>query len=794
MLTEGGRALVMDFGLAKPGDSRAGPTAPDPALASLSSPSFDALSAELTHAGSVVGTPAYMAPEQFLALPTDARADQFSFCVALWEGLFGERPFTGDSPTALALHIMRGKLRPPPRGARVPKWLRRAVTRGLSPEPGQRHASMHALLAELSRGQARAHRRRVLLGLAILTAVATLAFVLVRVAHQRRVDHCDDLAAALPWATDAADRVRAALIASGASFAVTTADRVIPGLDAWADRWRTVRRDTCRASDIDRTLDASQRASADECLAEHRDRFVALVDALARADAPVVRRAVGATTRLADPARCGRPHDLSLRPAIPDGAHAGVADVRQQLASVTTLDLTGQYPAALDLARAALTRAEALAWPPLIAEARARVGLMQTRVGEFAAAEQSLADAYVAAGTAGASEVIADAALDLVDAAREQAHRGEALAWGKAATVALAAIGAGDDDLRTAHLAARLALVHKDAGAYPEARAANLRALAVRERLLGPDHPDVAGLLNNLANVEQAVGDYAAAEPLLRRALDINTRAFGPDHPDVAVNLGNLALVRHEQDDAVQARELHTRALKIAEAALGPDHPNVAAMLANLATTELALGHDEPARALYVRALAIEEKVYGPDHPEVAMSLTNLATLDGLLGDFEAARARLERAIIIFEASLGPGHPDLAITLVNLGELLLVQGDPAGAGRVYARALALLETSLGPNHESTARAVLGLADVAVTEGRPADALELAARAEQIGATLASPEVTRRARFARVEALWLAGQRPHAHALAVALRAELQADDDPRKLAEVDEWLQAHSSP
>jgi tetratricopeptide (TPR) repeat protein/tRNA A-37 threonylcarbamoyl transferase component Bud32 len=718
MLTADGRALVMDFGLAKPEDQR--PTASTVAvqIPTTSATSFDALAADLTRVGSVVGTPAYMAPEQFLALHIDARADQFAFCVALWEALFGERPFAGDSPTALCLGIMRGKLRPTPREVRVPAWLRRAVVRGLASEPGQRWPGMPALLAELARGQARSRRRRTLAVLAALASLAALAALAMRVDHQGRVRACDDLAAALPWDRDVEDRVRAAILATGASFATTTAERVPPGLAAWAERWRVVRRATCEHADVDRTWDPGLRARADECLAEHQARFTALVDALAAADASLAQQAVGAVVRLPAPDRCGQPHDLSLRPAVPDGVHTDVAAVRRQLARVATLDVTAQYVPAASLADEALARAIALDWPPLIAEARYHVGVLQMRAGEFKNSEDSLTAAYVTAGTAGAGEVTADAAIQLVAVARERAHHGEALAWGKAATVALAALGGGADDLRTAALAGTVAIVHKNAGNYAEARADNLRTLALRERLLGPDHPDVAYVLNNLANLEQTVGDFAAARPLLERAVQINTRAFGPDHPDVALSLGNLALVHYEQNDGAGARALHERALAIAEPALGPDHPTVAAMLANLATTHLALGEREPARDLYTRALAIEERVYGPDHPEVAASLTNLATIDGLLGDHPTARARHARALAIFERSLGQDHPDLSVPLVNLGETLLEQHDPAGAGRMFTRARTISEEALGPNHEFVARAVLGLADVAVAEARP----------------------------------------------------------------------------
>ena len=132
--------------------------------------------------------------------------------------------------------------------------------------------------------------------------------------------------------------------------------------------------------------------------------------------------------------------------------------------------------------------------------------------------------------------------------------------------------------------------------------------------------------------------DYTAARPLYERALKIREKALGPDHPDVATSLNNLAVLLHVQGDYTAARPLYERALKIKEQALGPDHPDLALSLNNLAAllkvqgdyTALLFkvrGYDyAAARALYERALKIREKALGPDHPLVATSLNNLAS------------------------------------------------------------------------------------------------------------------------------------------------------------------------
>jgi tetratricopeptide (TPR) repeat protein len=99
------------------------------------------------------------------------------------------------------------------------------------------------------------------------------------------------------------------------------------------------------------------------------------------------------------------------------------------------------------------------------------------------------------------------------------------------------------------------------------------RALAIREKALGPDHPDVASSLNNLGNVYLRQGHYAESEPLHMRALAIREKALGPDHPDVAYCLNGLALTFRDQGRYQEAEGLLSQALSTREAALGSDHP-----------------------------------------------------------------------------------------------------------------------------------------------------------------------------------------------------------------------------
>ena len=206
-------------------------------------------------------------------------------------------------------------------------------------------------------------------------------------------------------------------------------------------------------------------------------------------------------------------------------------------------------------------------------------------------------------------------------------------------------------------------------GNYAAAEPLYRRALAIYEKALGPDHPDVATSLNNLAGLLHDQGNYAAAEPLYRRALAIDEKALGPDHPGVAIDLNNLALLLKTQGNYAAAEPLYRRALAIKEKALGPDHPGVATSLNNLASLLHDQGNYAAAEPLYRRALAIREKALGPDHPDVATSLNNLALLLQKKGNYAAAEPLCRRALAIYEKALGTNHPDTITIRNNLNSL-----------------------------------------------------------------------------------------------------------------------------
>ena len=166
-----GQVKVLDFGIARAVEDLASgaPTLPQK-LEALGPSTLRVLEAQLTKTSMFLGTPAYMAPEQLLRKATDARTDQFSFCVVLYEALYGERPFDASSAEALTEQVTKGEVKPPSKSSRVPSWVRQILFRGLRLNPNERFPSMNALLRELGKDPRVARRQALAIGAVLLGA------------------------------------------------------------------------------------------------------------------------------------------------------------------------------------------------------------------------------------------------------------------------------------------------------------------------------------------------------------------------------------------------------------------------------------------------------------------------------------------------------------------------------------------------------------------------------------------------------------------------------------------------
>ncbi|MEV7870386.1 tetratricopeptide repeat protein [Streptomyces sp. NPDC088124] len=183
------------------------------------------------------------------------------------------------------------------------------------------------------------------------------------------------------------------------------------------------------------------------------------------------------------------------------------------------------------------------------------------------------------------------------------------------------------------------------------------RAVDIRTRLQGADHPATLATRSFLASAHRAAGDLDTATALHQRNLADHERVHGSDHPDTLVARANLAYLHALRGELARARDLHRRNLTDLLRVHGPDHPHTINARANLASSYRDTGDLETAVGLHRQVVTDYERVHGPDHSETVTARSNLAYALRLAGDTDAATALFERVLADRERLYGPGHP-----------------------------------------------------------------------------------------------------------------------------------------
>src|SRR5262249_34918766 len=367
-----GRVRVTDFGLSRALDHPHAEGGPAPARTS------DRLFDSLTTTGSVVGTPAFMSPEQHMGKATDPRSDQFSFCVALWAALAGARPFVAANLAELTRAVTSGAIREPPPG-RMPRFVRRALGRGLAPRPEDRFPAMEGLLSALDRDP-RPFRR----GAAAAIAVAGLAVAAAVVARGPAPSCAPPGRLAGVWGPERKQAVRQAFLASGVGFAEDAWRGASAALDGYAAGLAAMHREACEATHVRGEQSTELLDLRMDCLAGRIESLGALVALFARADRAVVERAVPAAAGLPGLAAWGDVKQLLGRPppARDGGWRARADELRRTIAEVRALKLAGKFKDGLARAETLPAPAAALGDRSLESEALLALGDLQSRAGD----------------------------------------------------------------------------------------------------------------------------------------------------------------------------------------------------------------------------------------------------------------------------------------------------------------------------------------------------------------------------------------------------------------------------
>jgi serine/threonine protein kinase/tetratricopeptide (TPR) repeat protein len=616
MIGRDGVVRVTDFGLARLAEDP-----PDHSGATVMPP----VALTVTKTGAVVGTPAYMAPEQFRGEAIDERADQFSFCVALHEALFGHRP-------RLA-HFERSEPTDASPATSVPSWLRAAVSRGMAAPKEQRFSSMDELIHVLVRGRARPRRRA--LGVGVSVAIMLVAIGGWRAARGRGRIHCEVPTARLAAAWSGHDDSRRqaihhAFASSGRAAPEKVWDRFAKIADDYIGQWSSMYVDTCEATHVRGEQSGEALDLRMSCLSGNLDRLRALTTVLMRADGRAIRQAIAAAADLPQNSLCA---DIEfLRSAVPmprdQQTFEDVQSVRSLLREAEALRDIANFRDAHARAVALLPRAKATAYGPLVAEVLELIGGTETPNDD---AEQTLHQALFVAEAARDDATAARASVDLIyEVGVVQGRLSEANTW----------LGLSESILKR----------------------------------LGPGHERLhSWALNNFASAVEMSGDLKRAESLARQSLELKQQTLGMDHPDVAITLGTLSSILAEGGQPLAALDAADRELDILARNGDPESDHFARAQTVRGQALVPLGRGKEAEGAFAEAL----RIYGNQATPVDLLLS--FPLQGI-GDARLVQRQPDAAVPVLEDALAKrraaapiGH-FVAETQFSLARALLESG------------------------------------------------------------------------------------------------------------------------
>lgn len=656
MIRRDGQVLVMDFGLARTSDTaQSGIFATEPTQ----------LDGGLTLAGAIVGTPGYMAPEQFLQGETDARTDQFSFCIALWEAVYDQRPFRGSTLTALSAAVLEGRIAKPI-GDNVPKWLHEVLSRGLAVDPDQRWPSLSELLDALTlHSQAKplwpSWSTWVGSG-AVVAVVLGLGLVVSR--GEPEPPTCPDshTRVATIWNEASVDELAHHWTHAGPGGASTRAWlQVHARIDAWVGVWEAAHTEVCQAHLIRHESSDALHDRQMACLDRQLGSLADLLGLLAGLTSEEQLVGVDATLALPQIEDCLDRERLLDPPEYADPLRR--EEFERELARIELLGALGRWKQvgeqAAELAEASASEPESA---DLLVLAKLQVAVALDELGEAEAAQQIAMEAARVAVTVTQPEIRGYAFLVLANVLMTRNSPAEAERW--------------------------LSL-----------------ALAIAQS------SDVAKLTREAAIIESRLAGILGEHD---RALQANQRALDHTDPEAAPLehaglIRQFALLHLQTGDIEAALREYANASAVFERETAGTHPALPVMLYDQAVAYEDLGRLSEAETMFERSATRSAELAGDRAPYTILARGRQAKVHGMLGECERAQRELDELIPAARELLREPLPRL---LHFLGWRVEVCGySTPEALPLSEEILARLLEAVGPEHPATLNAhmVIGVA-------------------------------------------------------------------------------------
>ncbi len=702
-----GEVKLVDFGLARDlgdrsaesgdgtsGDPDPGDSGNDLDQSSASGATMRRLE-QITQHGHVIGTPAYMPPEQRgRSVDADERSDHFSFCATLYEALYGQKPFKSSRKLVLdpdeQLTVAdkpgvatRSLAAPPPKKTDVPAWLQKVVSRGLAVDRNSRYPSIDALLVELDRDPQRT-RQRIAIGAGALLSVATIATLVT----WRFMPAAAPVAAATcgtgedrvvaSWNPDRRAALERAAASRGVPWAISAVGAFADRTDHYVADWKAMYQETCEATHVRATQSAEALDLRSACLDRHLAGLEALVNVMSEADLDALRRAGESVENLPPVADCADVQALRQvvrRPADPAKAQRLVA-LDGDLARVTALYAIGDVARTLALVDTVLVEARSIGYDPSLAQALYWRGRAIADRDGGAEAEAMFEQTLGAALAAGDDRMAADAAARLSQEALWGARLPEFERWARVSKALATRSHSTDVGL----FVDQLGCMSNHFSGKVLTRLRCLRELAARRDALGKPSE---WLVTTLGIAATEAGELADAIRWLERGVAIARAENGADHPRTLEMRAYLCHGLNELGDygrsATECRDALTRLEKVAP----DDHSLISRMQLYLGQAELGLRHTDLARPLLeAAASSVDEEI----KLDAQTDLGALSNQEGKAGTAIAEhRAALADMIKMFE-KFNPHHPNIVAERHELGSALLANGNAAAAAVELAQA------------------------------------------------------------------------------------------------------------
>lgn len=744
----------------------------------------------------IVGTPAYMPPEQFEGKAGSAQSDQFSFCASLYRALVGSLPHPGKGFAEIRASVLLGT--PLARATdKLSSHQFAVLQRGMSTNPQDRYPSLSALLGELQFDPVAKRRKRRLVAAIAVVCASTVGGLAVLAFQTPKPALCTSVASHLSGVWDEGIKAQAskqfATFEIGATGAQPTFSLVRNRLDAYTRGWVSMRKNVCEATQVRGEQSQAVMQLQMDCLDRRLSELRELTLVVMQADgATILDRVVGAANDITPISVCMEVERLSEQFPMPEDAEERrlVRAVSDRLDRASILGKTGQYARARGILERLAIEAKATAYPPLEAEALYQLGVIQSNLDLPTAAEESLHAAIQVGARARHDVLVQKAWMELLQVVGRGQGRGTD-AKALRPTIEAAMARTGDRPAEHARLLLILGAIASRSGEFLDAKALYEQALLLGKRELGEDSLTVAQTHQALGEVSSRLGDYSGAKSHLDLAMPALQRILGAKHPDIGTILMGMASNAAANGDNAQAEALNIEALILVERALGLTHRNVGLLRAGLADVQGRMGKYDVAEANYLLALEIYKNSPEDRDPDVAPVLNGLAIL--LLQQHKRREALpyLMSALAALQEKWPNGHPSISKIETNIGLLHGGLGDDHLAQEYCQRAYTATQGDF-PKGSQVPLAILNcLATSALKLEEYAKARALFEQARNVGVN--HPVLLAELEFGLAQTLLhTRGNRAEARRLATKARTVF-ASGGPRmedSVLEVDTWLRA----